>query len=73
MGNYIERISIRVISLEVSIIAITKRIIFTVFLKIGLIILVVYISLITIIYKSKAYYNYSFKFLSIGISIITIY
>jgi len=63
----------RVISLEVSTIAITKRIIFIVFLKIRLIILVVYIGLITIIYESKAYYSYSFKLLSVGISIITIY
>jgi hypothetical protein len=60
-------------SLEVSIITMTKRIIFPVFYKVGFVILVVYISFITIIYKSKAYYSYSFKFLSIGISIITIY
>jgi len=60
-------------SLEVSTIAITKKIIFPVFYKVGFIILVVYISLITIIYESKAYYSYSFKFLSIGISIIIIY
>jgi len=63
----------RIMSLEASTIAITKRIIFLVFYKVGFIILVVHISLITIIYKSKAYYSYSFKFLSIGISIITIY
>jgi uncharacterized membrane protein len=63
----------RIISLEVSTIAITKRIIFLVFYKVGFVILVVHVSLITIIYKSKAYYSYSFKFLSIGISIITIY
>ena len=68
-----KRISTRIISLEVSIIVITKRIIFLVFYKVGFIILVVRISLITITYKSKAYYSYSFKFLSIGISIITIY
>jgi len=63
----------RIMSLEVFTIAITKRIIFLVFYKVGFIILVVHISLITIIYKSKAYYSYSFKFLSIRISIITIY
>jgi len=60
-------------SLEVSTIAITKRIIFPVFYKVGFIILVVRVSLITITYKSKAYYSHSFKFLSIGISMITIY
>jgi hypothetical protein len=60
-------------SLEVSTIVITKRTIFLVFYKVGFVILVVYISLITIIYESKAYYSYSFKFLSIEISIITIY
>ena len=60
-------------SLKVSTIAIIKRIIFPVFYKVGFIILVVYIGLITITYKSKAYYSYSFKFLSIGTSIITIY
>jgi uncharacterized membrane protein len=60
-------------SLEVSAIAMTKRIIFPVFYKVGFVILVVHISLITITYESKAYYSYSFEFLSIGISIITIY
>jgi hypothetical protein len=68
-----ERISTRIMSLEASAIAITKRIIFLVFYKVGFIILVVRISLITIIYESEAYYSYSFEFLSIGISIITIY
>jgi hypothetical protein len=63
----------RIISLEVSTIAITKRIIVPVFYKVRFIILVVHISLITITYESKAYYSHSFKFLSIGISIITIY
>jgi hypothetical protein len=72
-GNRTERISTRIISPEVSAIAVTKRIIFTVFLKVGLIILVVYIGLITIVYESKAYYSYSFKLLSVGISIITVY
>jgi uncharacterized membrane protein len=51
----------------------TKRIIFPVFYKVGFVILVVHIGFITIIYESKAYYSYSFKFLSIEISIITIY
>ena len=59
-------------SLEVSIIAITKRIILIVFYKVGFIILVVYISIYTITYSSKAYYSYNFKFLSIGINIVTI-
>jgi hypothetical protein len=63
----------RIISLELSTIAITKRIIFLVFYKVRFIILVIHISLIIIIYESKAYYSYSLKFLSIGISIITIY
>jgi hypothetical protein len=60
-------------SLEASIIAIAKGTIFPVFHKVGFIILVVRAGLITITYESKAYYSYSFKFLSIGISIITIY
>jgi uncharacterized membrane protein len=60
-------------SLEVFTIAITKGIIFIVFLKVGLIILVVYIGLITIAYKSEAYYSYSFELLSVGTSIITVY
>jgi uncharacterized membrane protein len=68
-----ERISTRVISLEVSAIAATKRIIFTAFLKVGLIILVIHIGLITIIYESKAYYSHSFELLSVGISIIAVY
>jgi len=46
---------------------------FTVFLKVGPIILVVHIGFFTIVYISKAYYSYSFKLLSIGISIIIIY
>jgi hypothetical protein len=68
-----ERISTRIMSLEASAIAITKRIIFPVFHKVGFIILVVHISLITIIYESEAYYSHSFEFLSIGTSMITIY
>jgi len=63
----------RVISLKVSTIAITKRIIFIVFLKVRLVILVIHISFFIIVYESEAYYSYSFKLLSIGISIITIY
>ena len=43
-----------------------------VFYKVEFIILVVYIGICTIIYSSKAYYSYSFEFLSIGISIVTI-
>jgi hypothetical protein len=60
-------------SLKASIIAIAKRTIFPVFYKVGFIILAVRVGLITIIYESKAYYSHSFKFLSIGISIITVY
>ena len=63
----------RVISLKVSAIAMTKRTIFTVFLKVGLVILVIRIGFFTIAYKSKAYYSYSFELLSVGISIITVY
>jgi hypothetical protein len=39
---------------------------------VGLILLVAYIGLSISIYNSKAYSSYSFKFLSIGISIVTI-
>jgi len=60
-------------SLKVSAIAITKRTKFTAFLKVGLIILVVYIGFFTVVYVSKAYYSHSFELLSIGISIITVY
>jgi hypothetical protein len=63
----------RIVFLEVSIIVTTKRTIFLVFYEVGFVILVVYIGLITITYKSKAYYSYSFEFLRIGISIIIIY
>jgi hypothetical protein len=59
-------------SLEASAIAMTKRIIFPVFHKVGFVILAVRIGLITITYKSEAYYSHSFEFLSIGISIIAI-
>jgi hypothetical protein len=60
-------------SLEASITAMAKRTIFPAFYKVGFIILVVYISLITIAYKSEAHYSHSFKFLSMGISMITVY
>jgi hypothetical protein len=63
----------RIISLEASAIAITKRIIFPVFHKVGFVILAVRIGLITIIYESEAYCSHSFEFLSIGTSIITVY
>jgi len=46
---------------------------FIVFLKVRLIILVIYISFFIIIYKSKAYYSYNLKLLNIRISIIIIY
>jgi uncharacterized membrane protein len=39
---------------------------------VGLILLIAYIGLNISIYNSKAYNSYSFKFLSIGISIVTI-
>jgi len=63
----------RIIFLEIFIIVRTKRIILVIFLKVGLIILVIHIRLITSIFNSKAHNNYSFKFLSIRISIIAIY
>jgi uncharacterized membrane protein len=68
-----ERISTGIVSLEASIIAMAKGTIFPAFHKVGFVILVVHVGLITIIYESKAYYSYSFKFLSMGISIITVY
>jgi uncharacterized membrane protein len=58
--------------LEISAIARTKKVILVVLIKIGLILLVAYIGLSISIYKFKAYSNYSFEFLSIEISIITI-
>jgi hypothetical protein len=58
--------------LEISTIAKTKKIILVVLIKVGLILLVAYIDLSISIYNSKAYSNYSFEFLSIEISIITI-
>jgi hypothetical protein len=60
-------------SLEASIIAIAKGTIFPAFYKVGFIILVVRISLITITYESKAYYSHSFEFLSMGTSMIAVY
>jgi hypothetical protein len=63
----------RVISLEISTITKTKRIILIVLIKVRLIILVVHISLIISAYSSKAYSSYSFEFLSIEISIFIIY
>jgi hypothetical protein len=60
-------------SLEASAIATTKRIIFPAFYKVGFVILVVRVGLITITYESEAYYSYSFEFLSMRTSMITVY
>jgi uncharacterized membrane protein len=58
--------------LEISAIARTKKVILVVLIKVGLVFLVAYIGLSISIYNSKAYNSYSFEFLSMGISIITI-
>jgi hypothetical protein len=58
--------------LEISAIARTKKAILVALIKVGLIFLVAYIGLSISTYDFKAHSNYSFKFLSIGISIITI-
>ena len=58
--------------LEISAITRIKKAILVVLIKIGLILLVAYIGLSISIYNSKAYSSYSFEFLNIGISIITI-
>ena len=67
-----KRIFMRVVFLEISAIARTKRAILVVLIKVGLVLLIAYIGLSISIYDSKAYSGYSFKFLSIGISIVTI-
>jgi uncharacterized membrane protein len=58
--------------LEISTIARTKKVILVVLIKVGLVFLVAYIGLSISTYNSKAYSNYSFKFLNMRISIITI-
>jgi hypothetical protein len=58
--------------LEISAIARTKKVILVILIKIGLVLLVAYIGLSISTYNSKAHSGYSFKFLSIEISIITI-
>ena len=67
-----KRTSIRVILPETSTIARTKRVILVILIKIELILLVVYIGLNISIYNFKAYSSYSFEFLNIGTSIVTI-
>jgi hypothetical protein len=58
--------------LEISAIARTKKVILVILIKIGLVLLVAYIGLSISIYNSKAHSSYSFEFLSIEISIVTI-
>jgi uncharacterized membrane protein len=58
--------------LKIFTIARTKKVILVIFIKVRLILLVTYIGLSISIYNSKAYSNYSFEFLSIEISIVTI-
>jgi hypothetical protein len=58
--------------LEIFTIARTKRVILVVLIKVGLVLLVARVGLSISMYDSKAYSNYSFKFLSIRISIVTI-
>jgi hypothetical protein len=58
--------------LETSAIARTKRAILVVLIKVGLLLLIAYIGLSISTYDSKAYSSHSFKFLSMGISIVTI-
>src|ERR1700693_4319626 len=62
----------RVVLLETSAIARTERVILVVFIKVGLIFLVARVGLSISTYDSKAHSNYSFKFLSMEISIVTI-
>ena len=57
---------------ETSAIARTKKVILVILIKVELVLLVAYIGLSISTYNSKAHSNYSFKFLNIGISIITI-
>jgi hypothetical protein len=71
-GNRTERTSTRVVSPEASAAAATKRIIFTAFLKVGLVILAVRAGLITIAYESEAHCSHSFELLSVGTSMITV-
>jgi hypothetical protein len=58
--------------LEIFTIARTKKVILVVLIKVRLILLVTHIGLSISTYNSKAHSNYSFEFLSIRISIITI-
>jgi NADH:ubiquinone oxidoreductase subunit K len=58
--------------LEISAIARTKKVILVILIKIELVFLVAYIGLSISTYDFKAHSGYSFKFLSIGISIVTI-
>ena len=58
--------------LEISTIARTKKVILVVLIKVELVLLIAYIGLSISTYNFKAYSSYSFEFLSIGISIVTI-
>jgi hypothetical protein len=58
--------------LEISTIAKTKRVILVVLIKVELVFLVAHAGLSISIYDSKAYSSYSFKFLSMEISIVII-
>ena len=62
----------RVMLLEIFAITRTKKVILVILIKVGLIFLVAYIGLSISTYDFKAYSSHSFKFLSIGISIIII-
>jgi hypothetical protein len=71
-GDRTERTSTRIMSLEASAVATTKRIIFPAFHKVGFVILAVRVGLITITYESEAYCSHSFEFLSMGTSMIAV-
>jgi uncharacterized membrane protein len=62
----------RVIFLEIFTIVRTKKVILVILIKVGLIFLVTYIGLSISTYNSKAHSGYSFEFLNMRISIITI-
>jgi uncharacterized membrane protein len=67
-----KRIFIRIMFLEIFTITRIKKVILVVLIKVKLVLLVAYIGLSISIYNSKAHSNYSFEFLSMGISIVTI-
>jgi hypothetical protein len=57
---------------EISAIARTKRAILVALIKVGLVLLAARIGLSISTYNSKAYSGYSFEFLSMGTSIVTV-